>query len=681
VRSCGPCSHRGRIVVALACLLSAVSARDVDADGVQQAAGRDELARLSLEELGNIEVSSVSKTPEMLRRIPAAIYVITQEDIRRSGATTLPDILRLAPGVDVARIDSDHWAVGVRGFGDGFSKSVLVLIDGRNVYTPLFAGIYWGAQDTLIEDIERVEVIRGPGGTVWGANAANGVINIITKNSSQTTGLLASARVGSTDRAIGGVRAGGRNGGFTYRVYGKGFDRQPQFHTDGRDYDSWHLGQAGFRTDWSQSSDNLTIQGDIYKASEGQNVVFGSFSPAADVMSYDPVDLSGGNLLANWRRSFARGGDVLVQAYYDRTSILAPQLGETRNTLDVDFVHHIGGVQRQDIRWGLGMRVSPSRLTQTIPAIDLIPRDETNTLYSAFAQDEVALIPGTLSLTFGAKVEHNNYTGAEVQPSARLSWTPTERQSMWAAVTRAVRTPSEIEEAFRLDRFLAPAGPTYLQVRGNPDFLVERNIGYESGYRVSMNDRLFVDFSAFWNRHESLESFGNAFAVAEPTPAPPHVLFVLPYANGVNGNSGGFEVAPDWKPTVWTQFKGYYSYLSIDVHNSPGINDILQVVSTYEGSSPRHQIVLQPLITLPRGWEIDQTYRYVSALVNTGVPARNIDAYATMDLRVGRKLSKDLEVSVVGQNLFQDHHHEFPHDPGPHVAVERAVYASVTWRR
>jgi len=298
-----------------------------------------ELGRLSLAELGDVEVTSVTKTPETLRRVPAAIHIITQEDIRRSGATSLPELLRLAPGVDVARIDSDHWSVGVRGFGDQFSKSVLVLIDGRNVYTPLFAGIYWSAQNVLLEDVDRIEVIRGPGGTIWGANAANAVINIITRDARDTRGSLASTGLGTVDRGIIGVRQGGGTPSLAFRVYANGFSREPEGHSDGHAFDAWHLGQAGYRVDWTRSADRLTIQGDIYKARQGQSVAFGSFSPLADITSYDPVDLAGGNLLARWSRTLT-SGDVQVQAYYDHTSLIGPQLGEVRNTIDLDFVHH-----------------------------------------------------------------------------------------------------------------------------------------------------------------------------------------------------------------------------------------------------------------------------------------------------------------------------------------------------
>jgi iron complex outermembrane receptor protein len=641
-----------------------------------QSGDRRPLTQLSLQELGNIEVISVSKTPGALRKTPAAIDVITQEDIRRSGATTLPDVLRLAPGVAVARIDSDHWSVGIRGFGDQFSKSVLVLIDGRNVYTPLFAGIYWGAQDTLLEDIDRIEVIRGPGGTAWGANAVNGVINIITKSSKDTQGLMASGRAGTVDHGIGELRYGGGSGSaLTYRVYGKGFKRGGEFHTDGHQFDAWHMGQTGFRVDRDTASDNLTIQGDAYKATEGQSVMFGSFSPLSDITSYEPVHLSGGNAQLLWRHTFASTNDVQFRAYYDRTSLLGPQLGETRNTVDLDVVHHFGGLARQDVRWGLGMHLSPSRFTQTVPTLDLTSHDETDSIYSVFAQDEIALVPDRVFLTVGAKLEHNNFTGAEVQPSLRMMWTPTERQSTWFAVTRAVRTPSQLEQNVRLVRFLQATPPTFLQITGSSSFQTERVVGYEAGYRLALGNQAFIDVSTFRNRHDDLESFGQGTIALAASPTP-HVLFTLPYANGAAGVSKGFEVASDWKMSRWLQIKPSYSYLNIDVHSTLAAADVLGVIPTYNGSSPAHQAMFQALLTLPRGWEVDQTYRHVSALA-----ARATPAYTTLDARVGYRFSRSLDVSVVGQNLLQDHHAEFGHDPGPTVYIKRALYAAVTWRQ
>jgi iron complex outermembrane receptor protein len=636
------------------------------------------LKTLSLEELGNIEVTTSTKTPQPLLASPAATFVLTADDIRRSGATSLPELLRTVPGVAVARIDSDHWSVGIRGFGDQFSKSVLVLIDGRNVYTPLFAGIPWGIQDVLFEDIERIEVIRGPGGTVWGANAVNGVINIITKNTRETQGVLASVQTGTVDHAIGQFRYGGPAGAdTTYRVYAKGFDRGPQSHSDGHNFDAWHTGQAGFRIDWTTARESVTLQGDLYSSRQGQSVVIASFAPTQDITYYDSVDLSGGNVLMNWSRKLAAVGDVNLRVYYDRTVFAGPQLGETRNTFDVDFVHHFGSLPRQDIRWGAGLHWSPSTFQQTVPSLVLTPAEETDSIYSGFLQDEVAVVRDRVSLTAGVKIEHNNFTGAEIQPSVRLLWKVTPRQSIWAAVTRAVRTPSQLEEDVTLYRFLQTKPfLTYLRVQGDPTFDAERVIGYEGGYRVAVGEQAFIDTAIFRNRHDDLQSFGQASAVVAPTPAPAHVDFVLPYANGAAGTSDGFEIAPDWKASRWLQIKGSYSFLSVAVHNTTSVADILNVIPTYNGSSPRHQAVVQPILTLPRGWEIDQTYRYVSAL-----PARAVPAYATLDARVAWRATPSLIVGVTGQNLFQDRHAEFGHDPGPVVMISRAVVASATWRR
>ena len=636
----------------------------------------DSLKRLSLEALGNIEVTTASKEPQEAWRSPAAIFVITQEDIRRSGATSLPEVLRLAPGLDVARIDSDHWSVGVRGFGDQFSKSVLVLIDGRSVYTPLFAGVFWGVQDVLLQDIERIEVIRGPGGTIWGANAVNGIINIISKPAADTHGAMASIGGGTLDHAVAGARVGGGNGtSFDYRVQANGFARGPEQHTDGTDFDKWHLGQAGFRIDWRRDNDSLTLQGDAYRGQNGQSVQLATYAPPAETTHYEPLDVSGSDLVARWRRALAGGSDIQVQAYYDQTYLLGPQVGESRHTFDVDFIHHIATAPRQNVIWGLGARVSPGHVIQTIPTLALTPQDATEHIYSAFVQDELAIVARRVWLTLGSKLERNDYTGVELQPSVRLLWTPTTTQSIWFAVSRAVRTPSRLEDAFQLTAFLVPSPPTFLRVVGNPDFDAERLLAYEAGFRQAVAPNLHVDLSVFRNRYRGLESFGMGSLLIEATPLPPHVVLVEPYANGIDGTSDGVEIAPEWDATPRLRIKGSYSYLRIDLANEPG-NTYVDGVATYEGSSPRHQVQVQPQFDLPRGWEVDAAVRYASAL-----PARQVAAYGTVDARLGWHVSKQVEVSVSGQNLTDADHVEFGHDPGPAVAMRRTAYASVTWRR
>src|SRR5882757_7737354 len=362
------------------------------ADSDQTAPGN--LKQLSLEQLGNLEVTTISKEPEEIQRTAAAIYVLTQEDIRRSGATSIPEVLRLVPGVEVARIDSSTWAVGIRGFGSIFSKSVLVLIDGRSVYTPLFAGVNWNLQSVMLEDVDRIEVIRGPGGAIWGTNAVNGVINIITKNSKDTRGTVASVGGGNLDQGTGEFRQGGRLGRNTnYRVYGMAFGRGPEFHTDHDNFDDWQLGQGGFRMDWdNQGRDSITLQGDLYKGGvrARQNLAF--YSPPASINVDGTQDVSGGNILGRWRRKLGEASDFQLQAYYDRTYRLGAQLGETRNTFDIDFLHQWKALPRQDIIWGLGARWSPSDFIQTVATVDFLPHHQSDNIYSAFAQDEIAIV-------------------------------------------------------------------------------------------------------------------------------------------------------------------------------------------------------------------------------------------------------------------------------------------------
>ena len=638
----------------------------------------DSLKHLSLAQLGSVEVTTASKEPEQVWKTPAAVYVLTQEDIRRSGATSIPEVLRLVPGVQVSRIDNDHWAVGIRGFADQFSKSMLVLIDGRSLYTPLFAGVYWALKDgIMLEDVQRIEVIRGPGATVWGANAVNGVINIITKSAKDTHGALVSTGGGSVDQGIGAVRWGGGNGGnFDYRVYGKGFSRGAGYHSDDTSYDHWGMGQMGFRTDWDvRERDHLTIQGDMYQGGVGQSVGYGSFSPPSQIITNQAVAVSGGNLLGRWRHDLRPGSDIQVQAYYDRTYALAPHYKETRNTFDIDFIHHLTLPARQDFIWGVGVRLSPSDFVQVVPTLDFIPHHIANNVYSGFVQDEIAIVPNKFSLTVGSKLEHNNYTGFEFQPSVRGLWTISPRQAFWAAVTRAVRTPSRIEEDFELTDFLVSPPPIYLAIDGNKKLSSERLIGYEAGYRTLVTPRLYVDFAYFHNDYDNVVDLGAETITLDTTPAPPHYTVHFPWANGIQGSTDGFEIAPDWKPVRWWQTKVAYSYLNLNLRNKPGNTDTSSV-SKFEGSSPHNQISFQSRFDLPKGFEFDQTYRYVSAL-----PAQVVSGFSTADVHFSWRANRQLEFSVVGENLFQPHHTEFAHDPGPIVGIKRSVFAQITWRR
>lgn len=647
-------------------------ARGADAD---PASGQD-LSQLSLQQLGNIEVTTVSKEPEEVWNTPAAIYVLTQQDIRRSGATSIPALLRLVPGVEVARIDSDHWAIGMRGFGSGFSKSVLVLIDGRSVYTPLYAGVYWDVQNVLMEDIDRVEVIRGPGGTIWGANAVNGVINIITKSAAETHGGLAAVGGGSESEGRGDFRYGsGNNNDFNYRVYGMAFRDGEQFHSNHNEFDAWELGQAGFRTDWNKGShDKLTVQGDLYNGSEGQLVAVSYYSPPSTIDLPGPQLVSGGNVLGRWQHEINSRSDFQIQTYYDRTERLTPQLDETRNTFDVDFLYHTAWGERQNWLVGAGGRWSPDSITEGAATIVFAPAHETDQIFSWFLQDEISLVPHKVSLTLGSKFEHNNYSGFEVQPTARLLWTPTGRQTFWAAITRAVRTPSRLDENLQLTDSLAAGVPLFLRVQGNDEFGSEELVGSEAGYRTLVAGTLFVDVAMFHNHYDRLYGYGDNTMFLEGTPPSTRVILQVSPVNVLGGDTNGFEISPDWKPKRWWQLKGSYSYLHLAVHNQPGLTDPLSVVASDNGSSPHHEIVAESLFDLPKGFELDPTYRYVSAL-----PAQLVPSYGTADLRLGWHLNRQIELSVEGQNLLQPRHPEFGGDPGPLVGIERSVYAKFIW--
>jgi len=639
-----------------------------------------DLNQMSLEQLGNVEVTTASKEPEQVWQTPAAIYVLTQDDIRRSGATTIPELLRLVPGVEVARIDSDHWAVGVRGFGGEFSKSLLVLIDGRSVYSPLFAGVYWQVQDTLLEDVDRIEVIRGPGGTIWGANAVNGIINIITKNAKDTHGALASLGGGDIDQGTGESRFGGANDkGMDYRVYGKGFIRNHEFNPDGMHYDEWRMGQLGFRTDWTiNARDTLNVQGDMYLGRDGERVDASYYSPPSVALLSAPHSTSGGNLMAGWRRQISENSDIEAHGYFDRTTRFSPQLDEIRNTYDLDLLYHIMVKEHQDVLLGAGARWSHDNLTNKLATLSFTPPQETDSIYSWFIQDQIKVIPNTLSLVLGSKFEHNNRSGFEVQPNGRLLWTPTPHQTVWASFTRAVRTPSRLDQDLQLTDFVSASPPYFLRVVGSKNFRSERLLGSEIGYRTLVASKLYLDLSVFRNGYNDLYGYGAGSLYVEATPAPAHFILQVPLANALKGDTSGGEIAPDWKPAQWLEVKGSYSYLHLYVHDKVGFTDTSNT-ATDNGSSPHHQVVLEGRFNIPKGIEFDPTYRYVSSL-----PSQQVAAYHTADARFGWHPSHNWNLSVEGQNLLQPHHPEF----GSYVftsplsvGIERDIYAKITWTR
>jgi iron complex outermembrane receptor protein len=630
------------------------------------------LKRLSLEQLAQTEITSVSKEPVSAFQTPAAIRILTHDEIINSGARTIADVLRLVPGVEVGQIDSNEWAVGVRGFQGKLSRAVLVLIDGRSVYTPLFAGVYWEMQDVMLEDIDRIEIIRGPAGTIWGSNAVNGVINIITKNARNTHGMLVTVGGGTMQQGFADWRYGAGNDDLSYRVWGKAFNTGAQHHSDGKNFDDWRRGQAGFRIDWKSSDrDAITIQGDGYSAEAGQSVRLNFFSPPSNPVVEGNRRFNGQNIMASWRRVLSPASDFQLLTYYDRTQREELSYKEVRHTFDADFIHHLAW-GRQDITWGLGTRISPSTFIQKVPTVDFLPHDDTYNIFSAFLQDDLVLVRDRLNLTIGSKFEHTTYSGFNYQPGARLAWTPNRQHILWGAVTRAVRTASRIEEGFNLSALAAPNPPIFFRLVGDGKFEPEESIGYELGYRKYLTSLGFFSASLFHNRYDDLLSIESRPGELETTPVP-HQVIPLDLRNGILAKSTGGELTALWDAREWMRLRVSYAYVHVDAKRKPASNDA-STVRQLEGDTPRHKVVIQDSITLPREFQLDLTYRYVSA-----IPNQLIKGYSTADFSLRRPLGRQFEVQLVGRNLLQPSHAEYGGNPGGLVGIRRSGYVSLTW--
>ena len=601
-----------------------------------------ELKKLSLEELLTIEVTSVSRRPEKLAETASAIQVITQEDIHRSGVTSLPEALRLAPNLQVAQVNSHDWAISARGFNNTLANKLLVMIDGRAVYTPLYAGVFWEVQNVLLEDVDRIEVVSGPGGTLWGANAVNGVINIITRSAKDTQGLLVTGGGGSLLQDFGAVRYGGGVGSnFFYRVYGQRFDRNNSILANGNDAsDRWDMTQGGFRTDWYPSDANaLTFQGDFYAGTLQGGL--------AD------TQVDGQNALGRWAHVFSEESELQVQMYFDRTWRDIPnQLAEDLKTYDFDFQHRFACGEGQRIVYGAGYRLMQDRVKNS-PLISFLPPDRNLQLFSGFLQDEITLVPERVKFTIGTKLEHNDFSGWEVQPSARLAWTPATNQILWAAISRAVRSPSRIDTDFFFPSPPVPPGVTNFS--GSRGFDSENVLAYELGYRVEPFSRLSLSAAPYYNFYEDLRSIDQT--------SPTSFLF----ENHFKGEVWGIELSANYRVTDWWRLRGGYNY--VHKHLWPTASNALSTVR--EGNDPQNQFSLQSIMDLPGHLQFDMTARYVDTL-----PSPNVPSYLTFDVRVAWQF-KNLELSIVGQNLLDNRHAEFRGNPPEEI--ERSVYGKVSW--
>jgi iron complex outermembrane receptor protein len=599
-----------------------------------------DLAEMSLEELMNIEVTSVSKKSQRLSDAAAAIFVITQEDIRRSGYTSIPEILRLAPNLQVARVDSSQYAITARGFNSTTANKLLVLIDGRTVYTPLFSGVFWDVQDTLLEDIERIEVISGPGGTLWGSNAVNGIINIITRRSQDTKGGLVSLGAGTKERGAG-VRYGAKLGeDATFRVYGKGFNRDPLTVGNGTGVqDWWNKGQVGFRTDWGRGSDALTLQGDGYT---------GTIAQVGDDKS-----ISGANLLGRWNRTLQDGSTLQVQGYFDRTRRVYPGIfGELLDTYDIEAQHRFQVGARHEIVWGGGYRMMHDAVTNSA-VLAFLPNVRPLTRINGFVQNSIALHE-RLTLTLGVKFETNSYTGLEVQPNVRLAWKFRDDALLWSAVSRAVRTPS------RLDSDLFSPNQAPFLIAGGPNFKTEKLIAYEVGYRAQPTPQASFSVSTFYNMYDDLRSI-------EPGPGG---ALPLTLTNKMKGYSYGVETWGSYRVFDWWRMSAGYNYLKEKLGFDADSRDHNTAAA---GNDPAHQFSARSAINLADNLDWDVGLRVIGALASPDV--RN---YVTLDTRLGWTFMKGAELSLIGYNLLDHNHPEFGAATNRSEPA-RAFYAKIVW--
>jgi iron complex outermembrane recepter protein len=636
----------------------------------------------------NYIVTSASKRPETVLDAAASIFVITGEDIRRSGVTSIPEALRLSPGVEVARQDAHTWAISSRGFNDEFANQLLVLIDGRSVYTPLFAGVYWDVQDLMLEDVDRIEVIRGPGATLWGANAVNGVINITTKSAKDTQGWLVTAG-GGTEEYGGAVRYGAKlhENGYL-RVYAKWFDRDESKLPNGQDAnDAWSISRGGFRYDWLPNTDNaITLQGDLYYGALDQSVTQAMLPPMYAMQNNEDVDVKGANVLGKWVHNFANESELALKVYYDHTWRDRVVFAETRNTFDIDLQHRIKVGNRNDIVWGLGYNVTSDELDNTF-MVSFNPAERTTHLVSGFVQDEITLIEDKLRLTLGTKVEHNDYTGWEVQPSARLSYNVTKNQTAWLSASRAISTPSRAEHNIRINRQVIPAAfspagaDTVISLNGSEAMESKQLIGFELGYRVqAFDERFTTDIATFYNIYDKQRSIEGPGA-PDLASYPGTVTLPFTIGNNIDGETYGFEVANTLKATDWWRIRANYSFLKINLHLQANSTDPLGLEGA-EHDSPTHQIGLRSLMDLhtligieKHALELDGGFRYVDSLSNRGVPS-----YIVGDVRLGWRY-KGWEFSITGQNLFDTHQEFAPsYIPTQATEVETSVFAKVTFR-
>ncbi len=655
-------------LIGLVCLLvlsiQSYASSEADTDD-----GSVDLLALSIEELMDVEVTSVSKKAEKLFDSPAAIYVVTHEDIRRSGATRISEALRMVPGLQVANVNGNTPAITSRGFNAMYSNKLLVMIDGRTVYTPLFAGVYWNTLGVLLEDVDRIEVIRGPGGTLWGANAVNGVINIITRNAKDSQGVYFSGGGGSEERGFGSVRYGGKvSDDVHFRVYSKYFNRDRQEMVSGKDaVGQWEMLHSGFRLDWNCSAENaFTMQGGFYD---------GRMSDSSYLLTGDDHVL-GGNVLGRFSHIISEQSDMSLQFYYNCTNHdFYSDFMTMSDVLDMDFQHRFSMADRHELIWGVGYRYySDDITTGTRSNFGVAPGNRELNLFSGFIQDEIHLFD-SLALTLGSKFEYNDQTNFEVQPSARMLWNIHDQHVVWASVSRAIRTPSRVDEDVSavVGTWYDQSNIQYVnQVSGNRDMKSEELIAYELGYRLQPDNKISFDFTAFYNDYARLRSLESHVDLSN---MPAYVLIDNVFDNAMHGETYGVELVANWQVNDRWKLAGSYTFFQMQLHLDADSTDVLS--EDKEGRAPHNQFNVRSYLNITDALQFDTMVYYVDNLSGF-----DVDNYLRLDARLGWKINDQVELSLVGQNLIDNQHQEFVDNSSQNVSTEmqRGVYARLSLR-
>lgn len=659
--------------------------------GAQAAADLAGVPDISLEDLLKVDVITASRKTQSVQGVAAAVYVISREDIERSGATSLPEVLRMAPGVEVARLSSGRWAVSARGFNGRFANKLLVLMDGRSIYSPLFSGVLWEMEGTLLEDIERIEIIRGPSAALWGANAVNGVINILTRHTRDTQGTLVALGAGNIESGSAAVRVGSATDSGHYRVWAKteasrGFNDA----SGAQGNDAWHTSRAGFRADTTLASGNgLSLSGSIASNLAGDRWYEANVnSPVGISATEHTQQADAAHLLARYNRLEDDGSETIAQAYVENSNVqVTNAFSERRTTLDLDVQHHprLNGIH--DVVLGATYRYSSDNITSS-GIINISPESRDFSLASVFINDEITLLPEKLRATLGARLEYNSFTGFEPQPQARLAWTPSRTQTIWSAVSRAVRTPSRAEPDATVDLAVTPANaqvPFPVLIRNMPPAnhskLSETVEAFELGYRQQFGSNVSVDLTAFENHYSRL-SAASLGAFQLPTMLTPYGVQYITPGNVLEGRTYGWELALDWRAQPDWRLQAAYSHLKANITSASGDPIEVAAAATASTSAPQHQLTLRSSLSMGNGREFDAKVRYVSAVLEGKAGTAPIDAYTALDLRYAWRPQPKLTLSITGENLLQSQHTEFVPDllPSQTLQVPRSVHFKALWQ-